>query len=988
MSFQMPRDPDEPRPGGSAAVRVPRRRNRALLITVVVLGVVVIGFWIFAGFYTDLLWFRSIGFSRVFTTELITQASLFIVFGALMAFGVGFNVWLAYRVRPAFRGLSPEQQNLDRYRVALDPFRRVILIGGSLLLGFLAAGSAAGEWRTWLLFRNSQPFGTKDAQFNTDLSFFAFRLPFWRFLVGFGFAVVILALIAAAVTHYVYGGLRLQTPGEKTTVAARNHIAVLLGVFVLLKAIAYHLDRYSLVVKDSARISGATYTDINAVLPAKSILFWIALVCAVLFFATVLLRNWMAPGIGFGLLVLSAVIIGGIYPAIVQQFQVKPSEPDKEAPYIARNIEATRSAYDLADVKETEYKAAETAKPGALAASQATVKNIRLMDPAVVSPTFKALQQIRGFYDFADSLDVDRYQLGAQDQTPGTPRDAVVAVRELDLNGLNAGQRNWANDHAVYTHGYGIVAAYGNTAAADGSPDFFESDIPPQGLLSVAQPRIYFGERSPEYSIVGAPAGANPRELDYPDDKSANGQANYTYTGKGGVPVGSTFNRLLYAVRFQEGNILLSDLINKDSKILYVRDPRTRVEKVAPWLAIDGDPYPAVVGGKIVWILDGYTTTNGYPYSQRTTLGEATTDSLTTTTTAVLAQPKEQVNYIRNSVKAVVDAYDGTVTLYQWDTTDPVLKAWSKAFPGSVTPYSQIAPDLMAHFRYPEDLFKVQRELYAKYHVTDAKAFYSAQAFWQVPNDPTNRGAGTAAQPPYYLTLQMPDQTSPSFSLTTTFAPNNRQTLAAFMAVDAEPGPDYGTIRVLRLPSNTTVPGPEQVQNKFEADPTVAQSLSLLRQGGSDVVLGNLLSLPVGGGLLYVEPVYVKSTQGAAAYPLLKKVLVGFADTIGYADTLQGALDQVFSGNSGTTTTPTTPTTPSTGGHNPALDKALADAQQALKDSEAALKAGDFAAYGEAQQRLSHAIAAAVAASAASASPSPSASASPSVSVSPAAVTG
>nr|MCU0266865.1 UPF0182 family protein [Actinomycetes bacterium] len=487
---------------------------------------------------------------------------------------------------------------------------------------------------------------------------------------------------------------------------------------------------------------------------------------------------------------------------------------------------------------------------------------------------------------------------------------------------------------------------------------------------------------SPTYSIVGAPEGAKPQELDYPDDTQPNGQANNTYSGKGGVPVGSLFERLLFTAKFQEGNILLSDLVNPESRILWIREPVERIEKVAPWLTLDSDPYPSVVDGRIVWIVDGYTTTNGYPYSRRTSLGEATADSLTSTRAGVIVPVREEVNYIRNSVKATVDAYDGTVTLYEWDQTDPVLKAWRAAFPGTVQDYGTISPDLMQHLRYPEDFFKVQRKLFAEYHVTDPRAFYSGQDFWKVPDDPT-APAPDQAQPPYYLTLQMPGQSAPAFSLTTTFAPFNRDTLAAFMAVNAQPGPDFGTIRVLQLPSNTTIPGPGQVQNNFEADPDVATTLSLLRRGGSEVDLGNLLSLPVGGGVLYVEPVYVRASTGQSSYPLLKKVLVSFGNRIGFADTLPQALDQVFEGDAGTSPPP------DTDGEQPPVDdtleQALADAEQALTDADAALKAGDFAAYGEAQQRLADAIARAVAASGGtpatptSPSPEPTVSAAPAV---------
>ena len=811
------------------------KRGRVLLPTLAILGAIVVLFVLFTGFWTDRLWYQSVAAEGVFSTLLVTRIGMFLGFGLLMALGVWLSMWVAYRVRPVFRGSSTEQASLERYRMAFEPARRAVFVIIPLMVGLLAGVSASAEWRTFLLWRNATEFGETDPQFGMDIGFFAFSMPFQRFIIGFLMAVVVLAFLGALVVHYLYGGLSLQGPGERTTPAARAQLSVLMGIFLLLKAWSYWLDRFELEVRDNGLITGLTYTDVNAVLPAKTILFWIALFCAALFFANVFVRNWTLPLLGLGLLLASSLVIGGIWPAIVQQFQVRPSEADKESPYIARNIEETRSAYGLSGVQIQDYAAKETPDKDTVVKDKGTLAAIRLLDPAIVSPTYRQLQQIRGFYGFPDSLDIDRYDI--KDSTRG----AVVAVRELNLEGIPEQQRNWINDHLVYTHGFGFVAAYDNTATSDGQPAFFESDVPPTGALDVTQPRVYFGERSPTYSIVGAPEGTAPQELDYPDDASPTGQKNNTYTGSGGVPVGSWFDRLLFSVKFQEQNILLSNLVNEESKILYVREPRDRVEKVAPWLTLDGDPYPAVVKGRVVWIIDGYTTTDAYPYSERTTLGEATADSVNTRSSALAVQPREQVNYIRNSVKATVDAYDGTVTLFEWDTNDPVLKTWSKAFPGVVTPRSQIPAELEVHFRYPEDLFKVQREILSRYHVTDPNAFYGGQDFWIVPDDPTRRGANQA-QPPYYLTLQMPGQEKPSFSLTTTFAPTKRQTLASFMAVNSTPGPDYGTIRVLQLPRQTTIPGPSQVQNNFESDPNVslaavaAETRRLGRRAGEPAV--------------------------------------------------------------------------------------------------------------------------------------------------------
>jgi uncharacterized membrane protein (UPF0182 family) len=570
-------------------------------------------------------------------------------------------------------------------------------------------------------------------------------------------------------------------------------------------------------------------------------------------------------------------------------------------------------------------------------------------------------------------------------------------------------QRSWNLDHIVYTHGYGVVAAYGNDRTADGAPNYYQSGMPSKGALGDYEARVYFGENSTDYSIVGSPTTSTPRELDYPAD-NAGGQKLTTYAGKGGVPIGSTMNRLLYALKFREQNILLSDAVNADSRILYDRNPRDRVEKVAPYLTMDGDPYPAVIdrgdgrGKRVAWILDGYTSTNRYPYSKLTNLNDLTKDSLTDSSSNVVALQSQQVNYLRNSVKAVVDAYDGSVTLYAWDETDPLLKAWQKIFPNTLRPLSEMNGDLLSHVRYPEDLFKVQRTLLSKYHVKDANSFYNSQDFWSVPTDPTETATSTQLQPPYYLSLQMPNTDKPRFSLTSTYVPTGgTRVLTGFLAADSDAGNQsgvkragYGKLRLLQLPRDSSVPGPGQVQNKF-SEPAVSGVLNILRQNGSKVETGNLLTLPMGGGLLYVQPVYVKGA-GTNAFPLLQKVLAVYGDKIGFADTLDAALNQVFtsSGSSipggttapGTGSSPSTPTSPSPGASpgtaataQADLAAALRDAQSAIVAGDAALKVGDFKAYGDAKKRLDDAVTRAVLAQAKLPAPAAAAATSPSSSV-------
>ena len=930
------------------------KKPSPLAITLTILAVITGALVALSGFYVDWLWFNSVGFTGVWSTVLTTKVALFVIAGLLTSLIISLNIYLAFRRRPFYVPTSVEADNLERYRATIDPIRKLVFAGIVLVLFYFGGTSASNLWGSWLLFSNSTEFGVQDPQFGLDISFFAFRLPFFQTLIGWGISTLILATLASAAVHYLYGGIRPQVPQERTTVAARVQLSVLLGLIVLLKAVAYYFDRFALALKESRLITGLTYTDVNATLPAKSILAAIAVICSLLFFANIVRKSWLLPAAGTALMVGASVLIAGVYPGAVQQFQVKPSESSKEAPYIQRNIDATRDAYGIAGVEMKDYQATVSTNSGQLANDAATIANIRLMDPNVLSATFRQLQQIKPYYSFPESLDIDRYTVN------GVQRDAVVAVRELNIEGNPS--RNWINDHLVYTHGFGFVSAFGNTVDADGKPNFLVGDLPPTTGLGKFQPRVYFGENVPDYSIIGGPKTDTPVEFDYPDDASANGQKNYTYTGKGGVPMGGLFKKLLFAIQYQEQRIVLSSLINSESKILYNRSPRDRVAKVAPWLTIDGDPYPAIVDGKIQWIIDGYTTSSGYPYSQTTALGAATTDALTTNSAAVTAQRNQNINYIRNSVKATVDAYDGTVVLYQWDEKDPVLKTWMKAFPNTVTPKSKMSKELLEHIRYPEDMFRVQRDVLSSYHVQTAAAFYGGQDFWRVPRDPSTFGANAGAQPPYYMTLEMPGSDKPTFTLTTPFVPRGgRENLSAFAVVDSNNGPNYGKITVLQLPRSTNVAGPSQVASNFEAKPEVANSLSLLRQGGSDVVLGNLLTLPVGGGLLYVQPVYVRATSNTAAYPLLQKVLVSFGDVIGFDSSLKGALDQVFGGNSGTSSSGA-PVTSTTNNASDDLKSALQNARQALADGNTALAKGDFAAYGRAQDRLKAALAAAIAA--------------------------
>ncbi|WP_116244013.1 UPF0182 family protein [Nocardiopsis sp. FIRDI 009] len=911
--------------------------------------VIIAGLALAANFWTDFKWFSSVGYTTVFLTELWTRVLLFAVSALVMAVIVGASIFFAYRSRPGVRPMSLEQQGLDRYRQSIDPHRKLFFWIAVGALALLAGAAASGDWRSYLQFVHATDFGVADPEFGNDIGFFAFVYPFVRTLLGYVYAAVILAFIAAVIVHYLYGGVRLQNDsGQRATPAARVHLSVLLGVFVLLRAGSYWLDRYGLVFSDRGYTFGASYTDVNAVKTALTILTVISVICALLFFANIYFKNTMVPMASLGLLVLSAVLVGVAYPEIVQRFQVRPNELRLEEPYIERNIESTRAAYGIADAEVESYDATTELTPQELAAEADTIPSVRLADPSVISQTFQQMQQVRGFYEFPDVLEVDRYP-----DAEGNLIDTIVAVRELE--GPPADQDNWLNRHLIYTHGYGMVAAAGNLIDAEGRPVFTEYNIPPRGELSEVtgeyEPRIYYGREGAEYVIVQAEReydhpvdpeeeteevptledALEPTESPEPDearapsdsdteggseegaqDEGADGgegagnggdegteddgsQAYNRYEGSGGVQLSSFFDRILYAIKYQEPNILLNSAITSDSRIIYERDPLERVERVAPFLTVDSSPYPAVVDGRVQWIVDAYTTSNGYPYAKPIDFNQAVTDTFTDgTAQQVGALPGNEVNYIRNSVKATVDAYDGTVTLYAWDEQDPVLQTWMSAFPGIVEPREEMSEELLQHVRYPDDLFKVQREIMREYHVTNAEAFYGGQDFWTVPADPTT--GDDAPMPAYRQTINYPGDDEPSFSLTTTFVPRNRENLAAFMAVNSDPGSeDYGQLQLLELPRSTVNFGPGQMQNAFDSDAAVREVLLPLEQSNAEVTRGNLLTLPFAGGLLYVEPLYVQAGGGgAASFPLLQQVMVGFGEDVAIGGNLQEALNNLF----------------------------------------------------------------------------------------------
>ncbi|WP_341956995.1 UPF0182 family protein [Microbacterium sp. LWH13-1.2] len=941
----------------------PRTSRRIFGISLAIIAALIAVFFVFASLYTEFLWFDQVGFAGVLTTQWFATAVMFVVGFLGMAVPLFVAIQLAYRLRPVYVRLSSQ---LDRYQEVIEPLRRLAMWGMPIFFGLFAGFSAASQWKTVWLWANGVATDTTDPQFGVDTGFYMFAMPFYSILLAFVSAVLLLTLIVTALVSYLYGSVRIGQGELRISKPARIQLAIIAGLYLLVQAASLWLDRYKTLVAQDDRIVGPAYTGVNATIPGLAILTIIAAIVAILFFVTAVIGRWRFPLAATALLIVASLVIGVGFPWAVTTFQVRPNQNAYQAEFYQRNIDGTKEAYGVADLETTPFEAETDAEAGQLREDAETTASIRIVDPNVISPAVRQLEQYRGYYQFQEKLDVDRYEID------GEMQDTVVSVRDLDMNGVDV--TNWNNRAAVYTHGYGLVAAAGNQRTSDGEPVFLERGIPSSGFLTDQEnfePRVYFGENSPEYSIVGAPEGTDPVEIDYPRGKDGASETKTTFEGDGGPQIGNTFTKLLYALKFQSEQILFSNLVNDDSQILYDRDPKTRVQKVAPYLELDSDPYPSVVDGKIVWIVDGYTTSSTYPYSTNVSLSDAIADSNLPSPTIAI----DEINYIRNSVKATVDAYDGSVTLYAWDDQDPVLQTWQNIYPSTLKSVSDMSADLMSHVRYPTDLFKVQRDILGTYHIDTAGSFAQQDNRWQTPNDPRS---DSVLQPPYYLTMQMPGQESPRFSMFSTFIPSaqggsNRDVLMGYLAVDSDAGSEagvkaegYGQLRMLEIDTDTTVPGPGQVQNTYNSDTAVVPQLNLLQQGESEVLYGNLLTLPVGGGLLYVQPVYVQSSEGTKL-PRLQKVLVAFGDKVAFEDTLTAALDTLFGGDAGATggddqveptepdpdtgEVPTEPTTPTD-----AEAEALAAAQQALTDREAALKEGDLTKFAEADKRLTDAV--------------------------------
>ncbi len=951
----MPEDDVRSRSGDS---RFSRRR----VVLALVLGILLIGLVTargIAGLYTDYLWFDHLRFGGVWTTLIGARLGVALVFVALSFVLVWVNLLLADRMSSPFEATEPHEESMAQVHDAVAHRRGLLRAGVAVVFGLLLGAGAAGQWNDWILFLNRVDFGISDPQFGNDIGFYVFQLPFLGYVVDWLFAALIVTAIVVAGVHFFNGGIRLRLPTNEmqrrapsgmiqVSTAVKVHLSVLLALVALAKAANYYLDRFDLLFSSRGVVDGASYTDVNAQIPAFNLLIAISVLAAILLLVNIRRRGWVLPTLAVGLWVLVALVVGTAYPAFIQRFRVEPAESTKESQYIERNIEATRTAMGVDDVVIRDFAYDEDLDAEALTRNEETIRNIRLWDPRVLRRTYQRLQEVRTFYRFTD-VDIDRYEID------GSPTQILLSTRELSSDSLPAD--TWENRHLAFTHGFGAVLSPANAVTSEGQPDFLVRNIPPQGEPEIEQPRLYHGESLGGYAVVNS----GRDEIDFlREDGTA---VPNRYEGDAGVGVGSIHRRLAFALRFADINPLISGFMTSDSRILYLRDIRERVETLAPFLHYDHDPYPVVLDGRVQWVIDAYTTTDRYPYAQGADNSRLASDS----------GLRHDFNYARNSVKVTVDAYSGDVTYYVVDPEDPIIQSYTQAFPDLFTPNEEVPDDLRAHFRFPEDLFRVQTNMWGRYHIDDPNEFYSQSDRWNIAQDPrsgtaeavveaTDPETGETTAPtegrmdPYYLLMRLPGSTDTQFLILQPFVPfsedDTRRELSAFMVANSDPD-DYGQLEVFAMPRDRQVDGPAIVNARINQEPEISQLITLLSRAGSEVLFGNLLIIPVDQSLLYVRPLYVQAT-GADAVPELKQVIVVFGERIAIRETLQGALAAVF-GDAPETLEE------GTGADEEAepareVQRLLEEAAEAFAEAEAALQDGDFAAYGRHIQAAQDAI--------------------------------
>ncbi|MGI8520925.1 MAG: UPF0182 family membrane protein [Actinomycetota bacterium] len=913
----------------------PRRRRRRVIFVGLIIAILLFGTGS-ARFYTDLLWFDEVGFQSVLWTSLRAQFLLGLIVGVIVASLIFVNLALALKSRPAYAFARLENVTridpMERYRDQLMPYTKWIRLAVAVGIGLLAGLSASSGWRTFLLWINGTEFGTTDPQFGLDVGFYVFELPFFNFALSWLWFSLMITLVVSVAGYYLLGAIRPEGGLSGLESGALAHISVLLGFLALVKAAQYWLGRYSLNFSERGVVTGASYTDVHAHLPALSLLAIISVISAGLFLVNIRFRRLSLPLAAVAIWIFFSIVAGGAWPFVVQRFSVEPQELQREQPYIERNIRATRQAFGLAEVAVESFAAAETLPADSVEKNQSLLQNVRLWDPLVLEQVYSQLQAIRTYYQFAD-VDIDRYEVDGQ------LRQVLLSARELALDNLQ--DPTWSNEHLQFTHGFGVVASLANSATPSGLPTFLVRDVPgtvaqeAQESFDLEQPRLYYGEAfgSDEYSIVNT----QQEEIDFP---VGDGVQRSQYDGLGGVPTGNMLTRVAFALRESDPNFVLSSLITPESRILLYRNVRDRVERAAPFLSLDNDPYPAVVDGGLVWIIDAYTSTPFYPYSQRQSLS-------TIVPAGASATLSGEANYIRNSVKVVIDAYDGTMDFHVVDEGDPLIRAWRNAFPALFTDETP-SEDLRAHFRFPEDLFNVQSQVYRNYHVIEPQNFYAREDAWEVPDrtdisDEVVVTGEAGPVPPTYLLIQLPGETEQEFVLTRPFTPRSKRNMIAFMAARSDPE-HYGELVTLRFPSQRAVDGPVLVDNRIKQDVEISQALTLLGQQGSRVGFGSLIILPIEESILYVQPLFVTASSEAGGIPELKRVILVSGEQVVMGESFSEALTQLFGLDQ-----PALGEPPKGGGGGQGsaeLRQIVAEAGRVYQEAQQALAAGDFEGYG------------------------------------------
>jgi uncharacterized membrane protein (UPF0182 family) len=910
-------------------------RLRRSLVAVLVAALVL--FPAGARWYTEWLWFGEVGYRPAFWVPVLSGAAVGLA-AALAVFLILFlNVRPLLRLRPVPKVIDLRSAGGRTYRQIASRLRPPAITAiAAGVISLLAGRAAAGSWLVFQMWLHRVPFGVPDPVFGRDIGFYVFTLPAYSAVYEWLFAWLFVALLVVAAGYYLDLAPLLMRGVWAIPRGVRVHLAVLTGLLLLLRAAGFWLDAFGLLYSPRGVVYGAGYTDLHATLPALRLLTALAATAGLLMLLSPWLRTLRTAVAGLAVMLLVWILGTGIYPSLVQQFEVAPSELDRESPYISRGIEATLRAFGLDQVQEQAFPATVGLTAAAVQQNRGVLDNVRLWDYRPLLTTYAQLQSLRLYYTFT-SVGIDRYAVGGREQ------QVMLSARELDLGRLSPEARTWVNDHLVFTHGYGLVMSPVNRISGEGLPDFYIKDIPPRSPvgLAVSRPELYYGLLASNYVVVNT----RTKELDYPQ-----GEQNVyaTYGGRGGVPLSAPLARFAFAARFGDSQLLLSSDVTPASRVMIHREVRERVAHIAPLLTFDRDPYLVLVDGRLFWIVDAYTTTSAYPYSR----------------------PSSGVNYIRNSVKVAVDAYDGSVRFYVLDPTDPLIRAYREIFPGLFQPASAAPPALAAHFRYPEDMFTIQAQVYSTFHMRDPRVFYNREDVWAFPNELFS-GSPQALEP-YYVNLKLDPARGVEFALILPFTPTGKDNMVAWMAGRSDQ-PNYGRLLVYRFPKDRTVFGPMQIEARINQDPTISSQLTLWNQLGSQVIRGNLLVVPVADALLYIEPLYLQAA--GSALPELKRVIVAYGTQIAMEPTLEAALARIFTGlPAGAPPAPSSPA-PAPQGAAPRLPAAppaggpgaqapggppapsaaararivqlTAEANDHYARAQTALRAGDFATYGK-----------------------------------------